>query len=265
MNIQPATNQKRRDEWLSYIAERKSESIRRNAKGERIRGQVSSLLSQGYQIFSNVGWSRNGMFRLIAFRCAYVRIMPLAVLSQANLPPLASCRIMEPPAKRRRTGLWVSPVRRTGSKSNGRAFLMNAIKHSFPDAEIMVAPFFGGGHVEVRAAHCGLIVEANDLDKPLMNFWTELQEDQQALAESCKALLERGTLDLRKLRRRSAKSGRKGAAAFLVHCRHTCFGQKDYAMTMKCQRDTHAGNGYPFCQTSPKSWSLRPAAATNAD
>ena len=73
-----------------------------------------------------------------------------------------------------------SPLRYPG----GKARAVKQILKIIPAAEdILVSPFFGGGSVEIAAAHLGMKVIGYDIFTPLVHFWTELLLNPDVLTD----------------------------------------------------------------------------------
>lgn len=73
-----------------------------------------------------------------------------------------------------------SPLRYPG----GKARAVNILLHLIPSSiDILVSPFFGGGSLEIAAAHFGVRVLGFDVFDPLVDFWTELLGNQGQLAD----------------------------------------------------------------------------------
>jgi DNA adenine methylase len=74
-----------------------------------------------------------------------------------------------------------SPLRYPGGKSKARAQILELIP---PGTEELASPFLGGGSVEIAAANLrGIRVHAYDIFEPLIDFWTELLENPERLAD----------------------------------------------------------------------------------
>jgi len=78
-----------------------------------------------------------------------------------------------------------TPIRYAGGKSK-------AIKHIIPyfqkDLRTVVAPFMGGGSIEVNLTNMGIKVIGYDVFKPLVIFWNELINDNQNLVNFLKRI-----------------------------------------------------------------------------
>jgi DNA adenine methylase len=78
-----------------------------------------------------------------------------------------------------RLNLPKSPLRYPG----GKARAVKQILKIIPAAEeILVSPFFGGGSVEIAASHLGKTVIGYDIFTPLVDFWIELLQNPDVLA-----------------------------------------------------------------------------------
>jgi DNA adenine methylase len=72
-----------------------------------------------------------------------------------------------------------SPLRYPG----GKARAVNILLHLIPSSiNILVSPFFGGGSLEIAAAHFGVRILGFDIFDPLVDFWNELLTNPEQLA-----------------------------------------------------------------------------------
>jgi len=73
-----------------------------------------------------------------------------------------------------------SVLRYPGGKSRAVDFVMDLIPE---DTKILVAPFFGGGSIELACASLGIKVYGYDIFNPLVNFWQCAIEDPKKLSK----------------------------------------------------------------------------------
>jgi len=72
-----------------------------------------------------------------------------------------------------------SHLRYPGGKARAVEIILGLIPS---DIKQIVSPFMGGGSIEIAAAYLGLSVIGYDIFDPLVDFWTELLENSQKLA-----------------------------------------------------------------------------------
>lgn len=74
-----------------------------------------------------------------------------------------------------------SPLRYPGGKGRAVKHLVPMIKAK--GVKEMVAPFFGGGNIEIACALKGVRVHGYDLFRPVVTFWQSLLKDQKGLVD----------------------------------------------------------------------------------
>lgn len=74
-----------------------------------------------------------------------------------------------------------SPLRYPGGKTRAIAILDKYVQTYYPDRNIVLSPFFGGGSFELYLKSSGYHIYANDLFYPLYTFWTYLQNNSEQL------------------------------------------------------------------------------------
>lgn len=74
-----------------------------------------------------------------------------------------------------------SPLRYPGGKARAVKIILSLIP---ADTQILISPFFGGGSIEIAAAHFGVRVIGFDIFDPLVAFWNELLKNPKELADS---------------------------------------------------------------------------------
>ena len=82
------------------------------------------------------------------------------------------------------------PFRYIGGKQSLATWIVNLMKKTFPDEQLLVSPFIGGGSVELRwmsatKGHC----HAADIEEPLANCWQWLLQEPKSLADHAKELM----------------------------------------------------------------------------
>ena len=79
-----------------------------------------------------------------------------------------------------------SPLRYPGGKSRAIKILERYLKE-FPNRNVLLSPFFGGGSFELFAKSKGFMVLGNDLFGPLYTFWKVLQNEKTRLIQEIKS------------------------------------------------------------------------------
>jgi len=74
-----------------------------------------------------------------------------------------------------------SPLRYPGGKTRALPILERYLETHFPNRDILLSPFLGGGSFELAQAEKGKQVYANDLFLPLYIFWQVLKLDPKGL------------------------------------------------------------------------------------
>lgn len=79
----------------------------------------------------------------------------------------------------------MSVIGYAGGKSKACKTLSKIWRHHYPDCDVVISPFFGGGSFEyfLQRQH-GIFVLANDCDSRLIDFWTYLQLHREELISS---------------------------------------------------------------------------------
>ena len=77
-----------------------------------------------------------------------------------------------------------SPLRYPGGKTRAISILNTYVKEYYPDRNILISPFLGGGSFELHCASNGYNVLANDLFHPLYVFWSVLKHNPSDLESS---------------------------------------------------------------------------------
>lgn len=106
-----------------------------------------------------------------------------------------------------------SPLRYPGGKARAVKQILNII----PAAEdILVSPFFGGGSVEIAAAYLGKTVIGYDIFTPLVDFWIELLQNPDVLANKVKEYFPLSKSRFYDLQKMSFNDRLESAAVFYV-------------------------------------------------
>jgi DNA adenine methylase len=106
-----------------------------------------------------------------------------------------------------------SPLRYPGGKARA-VDIMLALMPS--DIQTLVAPFLGGGSVEIAAAHCGLRVYGYDIFSPLVDFWQEILTDPDQLADHVEAYYPLSKERFYQLQRSTFSNRLESATVFYV-------------------------------------------------
>lgn len=80
-----------------------------------------------------------------------------------------------------------SPLRYPGGKTRAIKILYSYIEKYFPNTNVLLSPFLGGGSFEIFLQENGYTVYGNDLFRPLYIFWTVAQTRASELVESVKS------------------------------------------------------------------------------
>ena len=79
-----------------------------------------------------------------------------------------------------------SPLRYPGGKTRAVPTLYSYATTYFPHKKTLLSPFFGGGSFELFMTTKGYTVKANDLFKPLYQFWISKQQECDTLIQNIK-------------------------------------------------------------------------------
>ena len=79
-----------------------------------------------------------------------------------------------------------SPLRYPGGKTRAIPILEKYVEKFYPERNVLISPFFGGGSFELHMKSKGYRIHANDLFKPLYTFWKTLQERREGLTAEIK-------------------------------------------------------------------------------
>jgi len=93
-----------------------------------------------------------------------------------------------------------SPLRYPGGKSRAIKILEKYLEN-FPNRNVLLSPFFGGGSFELFAKSKGFTVLGNDLFGPLYTFWVTLQTSKDKLIQEIKAKMPVSKEDFMKFRK----------------------------------------------------------------
>lgn len=79
-----------------------------------------------------------------------------------------------------------SPLRYPGGKTRAVKVLKSIIDKEYPNRNILLSPFLGGGSFEIFMQQIGYTVYANDLFYPLYCFWNACQNQKDDLLQEIK-------------------------------------------------------------------------------
>lgn len=82
-----------------------------------------------------------------------------------------------------------SPLRYPGGKTRAIGILYEYLRTYYPERNVLLSPFFGGGSFELCLSVNGYTVYGNDLFIPLYNFWVTKQENCKTLVTNIKEKL----------------------------------------------------------------------------
>lgn len=106
-----------------------------------------------------------------------------------------------------------SPLRYPG----GKARAVQQILRFIPDTESMViSPFFGGGSIEIAVASLGISVKGYDIFQPLVDFWVELLNNPNTLADHIGTYFPLSKENFYELQQKSFENRLESAAVFYV-------------------------------------------------
>ncbi len=80
-----------------------------------------------------------------------------------------------------------SPLRYPGGKTRAIPILLSYVNTYFPNTDILVSPFLGGGSFEIYMQDHGYTVYGNDLFYPLYTFWKVARTRNAELVENVKS------------------------------------------------------------------------------
>jgi DNA adenine methylase len=106
-----------------------------------------------------------------------------------------------------------SPLRFPGGKARAVKQILSLMPSEIPR---LVTPFFGGGSIEIAAAHFGYPVIGFDNFQPLVDFWQELIENQRSLVNKVREYFPLDKNKFYELQKTHPKNKLFSAAIFYV-------------------------------------------------
>jgi len=82
-----------------------------------------------------------------------------------------------------------SPLRYPGGKTRAIKTLEKYVDTHFPNENVIISPFFGGGSFELHMADKGYTIYANDLFQPLYTFWKTIQANVTDVSHLVRSLM----------------------------------------------------------------------------